>query len=323
VSFHRLVMSAALASGIACAAPLALAGEPARGTVAPVVVEGVDVEQVVALGAGVPLNFTVFGTPGALVTLRIDGGRRVLELREVEPGVYEGSYLIDGADTVRPASRVTATLQKHGAVAYAVLDEPLLLATRTVPWRVPATPALAATPSAVPALAPSPAPELTPAPWTATPVPQSLPAETTMPVPIAATPRQRPLPPAGFVASPSPSEHVPCGDCAVVESIRAVEVAPRGGVIGAIGGAIAGAILGKEAGEAHKRRMLTLLGALGGGLAGRQIERQATQSTQYDVDLRLADGTVLKRRYEQAPPFVPGATIRLGAPSRGTPAPGL
>jgi outer membrane lipoprotein SlyB len=100
-------------------------------------------------------------------------------------------------------------------------------------------------------------------------------------------------------------------------------MAPRGGVIGAIGGAIAGAILGKELGEAHKQRMLTLLGAIGGGLAGRQIERQATQSTQYDVDLRLADGTVLKRRYEQAPPFAVGATIRLGTPSRGTPAPGL
>jgi hypothetical protein len=32
---------------------------------------------------------------------------------------------------------------------------------------------------------------------------------------------------------------------------------------------------------------------------------------------------VLKRRYEQAPPFAVGATIRLGTSSRGTPAPGL
>ena len=136
MSFHRLVMSAALAGGIACAPPLAVAREPVRGAVAAVSVDGVDVEQVVALGVGVPLNFTVFGTPGALVTLRIDGGRRVLELREVEPGVYEGSYLIDGADAVRPASRVTATLQRNGAVAYAALDEPLLLAKGTVPWGV-------------------------------------------------------------------------------------------------------------------------------------------------------------------------------------------
>jgi len=346
VSFHRLVVSAALAGGIACAAPLAVAGEPVRGavatvaTVATVSVDGVDVEQVVALGAGVPLNFTIFGTPGALVTLRIDGGRRVLELRETEPGVYEGSYLLDRADAVRPESRVTATLEKQGAVAYAALDEPLLLARGTVPWGVPAAPAEASppafvatpspmpafTPSPVPALAPSPVPALesSPAPSTATPLPQSASVETAMPVPIAVTPRQpRPVPPAAFAATPPPSEHVPCSDCAVVESVRPVEVAPRGGVIGAIGGAIAGAILGKELGEAHKRRMLTLLGAIGGGLAGRQIERQATQSTQYDVDLRLADGTVLKRRYEQAPPFAAGATIRLGTPSRSAPVPGL
>jgi len=324
VSFHRLVMSAALASGIACAAPLAVAGGPVRAAVAPVSVDGVDVEQVVALGAGLPLNFTVFGTPGALATLRIEGGRRVLELREVEPGVYEGSYVIDGSDAVRPDSRVTATLQKQGAVAYGALDEPLLLAKGTVPWGAPATPgsALVAAPSPATASPPSPAQAFVapPAPAPVTPVPPSA-AETTMPMPIAATPR--PVPPEVFAATPPPSAPAPCSDCAVVESVRAVEVAPRGGVIGAIGGAIAGAILGKELGEAHKQRMLTLLGAIGGGLAGRQIERQATQSTQYDVDLRLADGTLLRRRYEQAPPFAAGATIRLGTPSRVVPAPRL
>jgi len=311
VSFHRLVMSAALAGGIACAAPLAAAREPVRAavaTVAAVSVDAVDVEQVVALGAGVPLNFTVFGTPGALVTVRIDGGRRLLELVETEPGIYEGSYLIDGVDEVRPESRVSATLRKNGAVAYAALDEPLLLATGTVPWGVATAPAEA---PARPALA-------------GTPLPQPVPAETTMPVPIAVTPRHpQSLPPPAFAARPPPADRAPCSDCAVVESVRPVEMAPRGGVIGAIGGAIAGAILGKEVGEAHKQRMLTLLGAIGGGLAGRQIERHATQSTQYDVDLRLADGTVLKRRYEQAPPFVAGATIRLGTASRATPVPGF
>ena len=93
--------------------------------------------------------------------------------------------------------------------------------------------------------------------------------------------------------------------------------------VGTIGGAIAGAILGKELGEAHKQHMLTVLGAIGGALAGRQIERQATKSVQYDVDLRLADGTLLKRRYEQPPPFAAGATIRLGTPARVGPAPAL
>ena len=295
MSFQRLVMSAALAGGIACAAPLAAAREPAGapvGSVASVAVDGVDVEQVPALGAGVPLNFTVFGTPGALVALRIDGARRVLELHEAEAGVYEGSYVIDGLDAIRPESRVTATLRKNGAVAYAALDEPLMLARGTVPWSV----------GAAPAVDPPPVAEV--------------PSQRVVP-----SPSPSPVPPATFATTPPPSAPAPCGDCAVVESVRAVEAAPRGGVIGTIGGAIAGAILGKELGDAHKQRMLTLLGAIGGAVTGRQIERQATRSTHYEVDLRLADGTLLRRRYEQAPPFVAGATIRLGTPSRGTAAP--
>ena len=303
MSFQRLMVSAALAGGIACAAPVAAAREPIAAPVASVRVDGVDVEQVPALGAGVPLNFTVFGTPGALVALRIDGGRRVLELQEADPGVYEGSYVIDAFDTIRPESRVTATLQKNGAVAYAALDEPLLLARGTVPWSVGA--ATADEPPA--ARAPAPAPAVAPPP---SPSPSTLPSPS-------------PLPPAAYATAPPPSAAVPCGDCAIVESVRAVEAAPRGGVIGSIGGAIAGAILGKELGEAHKQRMLTLLGAIGGAVAGRQIERQASQSTHYEVDLRLADGTLLRRRYEQAPPFAPGATIRLGTPARGAAVPSL
>jgi len=310
VSFLRLMMSAALAGGLACGTPLVVAGEPVRGAVAPVVVDGVDVEQVVSLAAGVPLNFTVFGTAGALVTLRIDGARRILDLRESEPGVYEGSYVIDGTDAVRPESRAIASMQKNGGVAYAALDEPLVLEKGTVPWGMAALPPQA--PQAGAAF-------VSPVSPTATPLPRSrsLPSEPAPLVPIAVAPRH--AQPAAVAAATPPAPTAPCGDCAVVQSVRAVEVGARGGVIGAIGGAIAGAILGKEAGEAHKQRMLTLLGAVGGALAGRQIERQATTSVQYDVDLRLADGTVLHRRYEQPPPFAPGATIRLGPPSGVTP----
>ena len=279
MSFHRLVMSAALAGGIACAAPLALAREPVRGAVGAVTVDGVDVEQVAALGAGVPLNFTVFGTPGALVTLRIDGGRRVLELREVEPGVYEGSYLIDGVDAVRPESRVTATLQKNGAVAYAALDEPLLLAKGTVPWAPPRRARGAPRPPRRP--------------------------QTTMPVPIAVTPRQpRVIPPAAFAATPPPSAPAPCGDCAVVESVRAVEVAPRGGVIGAIGGAIAGAILGKELGEAHKQRMLTA--SRRDRRRARRPPDRATGDAVDPVRRRPASG----RRHGAEAPLRAGAAVR-------------
>ncbi len=298
MSFHRLVMLAALAGAIACSAACLAARDETRA--AAVAVDNVDVEQVSELTAGVPLIFTVFGTPQSLATLRIDGGRRVLELRETDAGIYEGTYVIDGRDAIRADSRVTATLQRAGAVAHAGLDEPLLLARGSVPWNI------AAADAAAHALS--------------TPIT----APTSMPMPNAVAPPE-PVPPAHvFTARPAPrgNDREPCADCAIVESVRAVDAPPRGGVVGAVGGAIAGAILGKELGEAHTRRVLSVLGAIGGALLGREVARQASSSTHYDVVLRLADGTLLKRRYEQTPPFATGQTIRLGgAAGRSAPVP--
>jgi outer membrane lipoprotein SlyB len=315
VSFHRLVVSSAFAGCLACTVALAQARDAAPTATSPAV-EGVDVEQVATLASGVPLRFTVFGTPRSLGALRIEGARRPLELRETEPGIYEGTYVIDAGDAIRADSRVTASLQRGGSVAYSTLDEPLLLETGSVPWSTAATsPATANGALAMSAPAPNGK--------AASPVPTSAattlaassgaPARVGVPVPLAAAA----LPPA---AAPRGAE--PCADCAVVESVQAVEAPPRGGTIGAIGGAIAGAILGKEAGAAHNRRMLSLLGAIGGAFAGREVERKATQSTHYDVVLRLPDGSALKRRYEEAPPFSTGETIRLGASARqGAPVP--
>ena len=157
-------------------------------------------------------------------------------------------------------------MQKHGAVAYAALDEPLLLAKGTVPWGVPATPALAATPAG------PTRPRRRPAPLTGMPVPESVAARDDADTDRrdAATAAARPACRA-FAATPPPAGYAPCSDCAVVEIDPPVEVAPRGGVIGAIGGAIAGAILGKKLGEAHKPRMLALWRDRR-RLAGRQIE---------------------------------------------------
>jgi outer membrane lipoprotein SlyB len=296
-------------------APLAQSRDAAPIAASSLAVDGVDVEQVASLANGVPLRFTVFGTPGSLAALRIEGARRALELRETDPGIYEGTYVIDARDSIRADSRVTASLQQGGNVAYSTLDEPLLLAAGSVPWSSAATGTMPSTPVPV-----ADARTSTPVPivdaQTSAPV-VIVESRTSTPVPIAVSPLRPPSGAADVAAAPSPRELVPCRDCAVVESVQAVEAAPRGGgVVGAIGGAIAGAILGQEVGAAHTRRVLGVLGAIGGAFAGRAIERQATRATQYDVVLRRADGTLLKRRYEQAPPFSVGETIRLDAATR-------
>ena len=302
MSFHRLVISSALAGWVACIAPAAQSRDAAPTAAIPVTVavENVDVEQVASLASGVPLRFTVFGTPRSLATLRIDGAGQGLELTETEPGIYEGTYVIDARDSIRANSRVTASLQRDGRVAYATLDEPLLLATGSVPW------------STANAGAPVPA---VPVPAVPAPPVVVIESRTPSPVPLAVSPSRAPLEGVETASAAAPREPVQCYDCAVVESVQPVEAPPRGGVVGAVGGAIAGAILGKELGAEHTRRVLSVLGAIGGALAGREIERQATRPTQYDVVLRRADGSVLKRRYEQAPPFRVGETIRLDTAS--------
>lgn len=244
-------------------------------------IKGFDLEQVAELAAGVSLNFSVYGSPYAAVTLAIEGGRRLIDLPETQPGIYEGSYVIEPADQIRPNSRVVASLQRSGQVARSTLNEPLLLARGTLPWgkvepQLPATPA-----------SPAPDPGARAALLAGTPVPA-----------VEPTPREAPL-------------RKVCGDCAVVESIRTVPAPPRAGVIGAVTGAIAGAIVGNELAEAHRRHVMRLLGAIGGLFVGREIERQSARPPSYDVVLRLPDGSTLIRRYDKPPSFKPGDTVSL------------
>jgi outer membrane lipoprotein SlyB len=94
-------------------------------------VDGFDVEQVPQLSAGTSLYFSLFGTPGARATLRIDGAERRLPLREGRAGVYEGTYVITADDRITATSRVTADLWLAGQMTSAVLDEPLMLGAST------------------------------------------------------------------------------------------------------------------------------------------------------------------------------------------------
>ena len=97
----------------------------------PLRVDGFDVEQVSQLSAGTALNFSLFGTPGARATLRIDGAERRLALQEGQAGVYEGTYVIAANDRITAASRVTADLWLANQVTTVVLEEPLMLGTST------------------------------------------------------------------------------------------------------------------------------------------------------------------------------------------------
>jgi hypothetical protein len=256
---------AALLASITVAA-LAQPNSSAASDPAGLQVEEFDVEQVPQLSSGARLKFSLYGTLGAEATLQIEGAQRVLRLREVQPGMYEGTYTIDAQDQIRPDARVTAVLRRGNQVAASVLEEPLQFGASAPTAPVP-------------------------------PMAQSGPIEEI--APIAASPR------IGTPVPPRPAAFA-CADCAVVESVRVVEVGSVPGKVAAAAGGVAGAVFGDEVGRAHARHVAWVLGAL----TGRKVEPDGSQRTRYDVVLRLPSGAVQTRSYDSVPPFKVGDMVR-------------
>jgi outer membrane lipoprotein SlyB len=256
-------------------------------------VDAFDVEQVARFEPGTILQFSVFATPGASATVLVEGARRLVELREVELGVYEGRHVIDGEDRIGPDSTAVATVWRNGAVVRATLEESLLLDG--------SPPAAAASPEPAPSQRTAPA---EPA-WQRSPAPQH--AGNAFPVPPAV----------------SQERQADCRHCAVVESIRAVDVPTGPAYAGAIAGGIAGAIFGDQIGKAHERHVARVLGAIGGAVLGHEVQRAASRRTVYDATLRLPNGSLRVRRYDEPPPFQVGQRIPVGSVSANSAAPTL
>ena len=97
---------------------------------------------------GTEVTFTVEGTPKGKVSVRIDGVQRVINLKEVEGGVYEGSYTVRTRDKVGSNATARASLKARGRTTTSEL------AFAAAPPRVAAAPAPAPPPA--PTVAPQP-----------------------------------------------------------------------------------------------------------------------------------------------------------------------
>lgn len=83
------------------------------------------------LTPGTELTFTLQGTPNSRASLTIGNTARNLPMREVEPGVYEGRYVIRTSDTLTADTVVRANLQRGDQVTSARLSQPLTATTAT------------------------------------------------------------------------------------------------------------------------------------------------------------------------------------------------
>jgi hypothetical protein len=215
---------------------------------APPWIEGFDLERVESLRPGVPLNFILYGSPGAAVTLSIEGGRHLFDLPETRPGLYEGTYVLSEVDHIRPDSRIVASVQRNGMVSHSTLTVPLLVERNSLPWA-----------------------GLLPHEAAGAPFPRAGAPATRVPAGDTAAYDDRSSVGAGTEPATLPPTRLRprCGDCAVIESIHVVKVPPRAGWLGAGGGSGQGGI------EGARRERYEVLLRLADGTALLRIYEQA------------------------------------------------
>ena len=102
-----------------------------------------------------------------------------------------------------------------------------------------------------------------------------------------------------------------CADCGVVESIRAVQSKGQGSGLGAVAGGVLGGILGNQVGRGGGRTAATVVGAGAGAYAGHEIEKNTNKSLNYQIRVRMNDGTY-RTFYEHSQPALSvGQKVRV------------
>lgn len=102
-----------------------------------------------------------------------------------------------------------------------------------------------------------------------------------------------------------------CADCGVVEAVRTVEVKGEASGAGAVAGAVGGLIVGNQIGSGRGKTLAKVAGAAGGAYAGHQIEKNMRKTVQYEVALRMDDGSRRTVTQASGDGLAPGSRVRL------------
>ena len=105
----------------------------------------------------------------------------------------------------------------------------------------------------------------------------------------------RDYPPQQVAAAPA------CASCGVVEGYSAVKIQGQNNGVGAVAGGLGGALVGSQIAGRHNHTVGGLVGAIGGGLLGNAIESHQRTITEYDVRVRMADGSTRTVRQAAVP----------------------
>lgn len=102
-----------------------------------------------------------------------------------------------------------------------------------------------------------------------------------------------------------------CSTCGRVESVQAIPHAAKPSGLGVAAGAVLGGILGNQVGNGNGRTLATIAGAVGGGYAGNEVEKRTHTATNYQVRVRMDDGSIRTFPYAQQPAWSAGDRVRV------------
>jgi len=92
-----------------------------------------------------------------------------------------------------------------------------------------------------------------------------------------------------------------CATCGVVDGYSAVKIQGANNGVGAVAGGLGGALVGSQIAGRHNHTLGGVVGAIGGGLLGNAIESHQRTITEYDVRVRMADGSIRTVRQTTVP----------------------
>lgn len=102
-----------------------------------------------------------------------------------------------------------------------------------------------------------------------------------------------------------------CANCGVVESVNSVDVKGEASGAGAVVGGVAGLIVGNQIGHGKGKTLAKVAGAAGGAYAGHQIEKNANKTVQYEITVRMNDGSFRTVTQPSSDGLAPGARVRV------------
>ena len=102
-----------------------------------------------------------------------------------------------------------------------------------------------------------------------------------------------------------------CANCGVVLAVNVTEEEGKGSGVGVVAGGVVGGLVGNQVGQGTGRDLATIAGVVGGAFAGNKIEKQAKKTKNYDITVKMDNGSERVYRQATVPDMVKGQKVKI------------